>query len=243
MSLDSLDDATFRSMNDVDFPVDKVLRASTPPRTPGLTPVKVDMVVKRGVNDDDIESHGAHFRGTGHILRFIEFMDVGATNGWRLDDVVPAKEIRDRINARWPIEPVEPNYFGEVAERYRYLDGAGEIGIIASVTVPFCGACTRAALGRGQALHLPVRGPGPQPARPHALRRRRRHPRRADPRHLDAPRRPLLRPADLRDHPAAEGRDVAHRRLELLSPGDLQPPRQLCRSGESCLDGASRLEI
>jgi cyclic pyranopterin phosphate synthase len=135
VSLDSLDDATFRSMNDVDAAANA-----------GLTPVKVDMVVKRGHTDQDIESMAEHFRGTGHILRFIEFMDVGSTNGWRMEDVVSAKEIRDRINARWPIEPVDANYFGEVAERYRYKDGAGEIGIIASVTVPFCSTCTRARL-------------------------------------------------------------------------------------------------
>jgi cyclic pyranopterin phosphate synthase len=104
------------------------------------------MVVKRGVNDKDIEAMAAHFRGTGHVLRFIEYMDVGTTNGWRLDDVVPAAEIVERVNARWPIEPAEPNYYGEVAERYRYRDGAGEIGIIASVTLPFCAACTRARL-------------------------------------------------------------------------------------------------
>ena len=111
------------------------------------------MVVKRGATDGDIESMAAHFRGTGHILRFIEFMDVGATNGWRMEDVVPAREIRDRIHALWPIEPAEPNYFGEVAERYRYVDGAGEIGIIASVTVPFCAACTRARLSADGELY------------------------------------------------------------------------------------------
>jgi cyclic pyranopterin phosphate synthase len=146
VSLDSLDDATFRSMNDVDFPVDKVLAAIDAAADAGLTPVKVDMVVKRGHTDGDIESMARHFKGSGHILRFIEFMDVGATNGWRMEDVVTAKEIRDRINAMSPIEPVEPNYFGEVAERYRYVDGSGEIGIIASVTVPFCASCTRARL-------------------------------------------------------------------------------------------------
>jgi cyclic pyranopterin phosphate synthase len=146
VSLDSLDDATFRSMNDVDFPVTKVLDAIDAAANAGLTPVKVDMVVKRGHTDQDIESMAQHFKGSGHILRFIEFMDVGATNGWRMEDVVTAKEIYDRINAVTPIEPVEPNYFGEVAERYRYVDGSGEIGIIASVTVPFCAACTRARL-------------------------------------------------------------------------------------------------
>ena len=101
---------------------------------------------KRQVNDHDIVSMAGHFRNTGHILRFIEFMDVGSTNGWRMDEMVSAAEIVERINAVWPIEPVDPNYYGEVAERYRYIDGAGEIGIIASVTVPFCSACTRSRL-------------------------------------------------------------------------------------------------
>jgi cyclic pyranopterin phosphate synthase len=112
----------------------------------GLTPIKLDMVVKRGINDADVIDMAEHFRGSGKIVRFIEYMDVGNTNGWLLDDVVPAAEIIERINALWPIEPVAPNYPGEVAERYRYRDGAGEIGVIASVTQPFCGACTRARL-------------------------------------------------------------------------------------------------
>ncbi len=146
VSLDSLNEETFQSMNDVGFPAAKVLEAIDNAATAGLTPVKVDMVVKRGINDHDIVSMAEHFRNTGHILRFIEYMDVGTTNGWRMDDVVSAAEIVERINAVWPIEPVEPNYFGEVAERYRYVDGAGEIGIIASVTHAFCGACTRARL-------------------------------------------------------------------------------------------------
>jgi len=146
VSLDSLDDATFMSLNDVDFPASKVLEAIDASADAGLTPVKVDMVVKRGVNDQDIVSMAGHFRNTGHILRFIEFMDVGSTNGWRMDEMVSAAEIVERINAVWPIEPVDPNYYGEVAERYRYIDGAGEIGIIASVTVPFCSACTRSRL-------------------------------------------------------------------------------------------------
>jgi cyclic pyranopterin phosphate synthase len=146
VSLDSLDDATFKAMNDVDFPVAPVLEAIDAAAAAGLTPVKVDMVVKRGVNDIDVLPMAAHFRNSGHILRFIEYMDVGTTNGWRMTDVVPAAEIMARINAEWPIEPVEANYYGEVAERYRYVDGAGEIGIIASVTMPFCGACTRARL-------------------------------------------------------------------------------------------------
>jgi cyclic pyranopterin phosphate synthase len=153
VSLDSLDDATFMAMNDVGFPASKVLDAIDAAAAAGLTPVKVDMVVKRGVNDNDIGSMAEHFRGTGHILRFIEYMDVGTTNGWRMDDVIPAAEILRRIQARWPVEPVEPNYFGEVAERYRYVDGAGELGIIASVTIPFCGACTRARLSADGELY------------------------------------------------------------------------------------------
>ena len=146
VSLDSLDDATFRSMNDVGFPVAKVLEAIENAQAAGLTPVKVDAVVKRGVNDQDIVEMARHFRNSGNILRFIEFMDVGTTNGWRMDDVVSAREIVERINAVWPIEPVDASYYGEVAELYRYTDGAGEIGIIASVTVPFCASCTRARL-------------------------------------------------------------------------------------------------
>jgi cyclic pyranopterin phosphate synthase len=146
VSLDSLDDATFRSMNDVGFPVEKVLEAIDNAAAAGLTPVKVDMVVKRGVNEQDLVQMAGHFRNSGHILRFIEYMDVGTTNGWRMDDVVSAREIVDAVNAEWPIEPVDASYYGEVAERYRYKDGAGEIGIIASVTVPFCADCTRSRL-------------------------------------------------------------------------------------------------
>ena len=146
LSLDSLDETTFQSMNDVGFPVAKVLEAIDNAATAGLTPVKIDMVVKRGVNDHDIVPMARHFRGSGHILRFIEYMDVGTTNGWRLEDMVSAKEILETLQREWPLEPVDPNYFGEVAERYRYLDGPGEVGIIASVTRAFCGACTRARL-------------------------------------------------------------------------------------------------
>ncbi|HLF71301.1 MAG TPA: GTP 3',8-cyclase MoaA [Dehalococcoidia bacterium] len=153
VSLDSLDDETFMSMNDVGFPASKVLEAIDNAATAGLAPVKVDMVVKRGINDQDVVSMARHFRGSGHILRFIEFMDVGSTNGWRMDDVVSAQQIRDQLNAEWPIEPVDANYFGEVAERYRYADGAGEIGIIASVTAPFCSACTRARLSADGELY------------------------------------------------------------------------------------------
>ena len=145
VSLDSLDDATFRAMNDVDFPVARVLEGIEAAAAAGL-PVKVNAVVKRGVNDEGVVEMARHFRGTGHGLRFIEYMDVGATNGWRLDDVVPASEIVERIDAAFPLEPVEAAYRGEVAQRFRYRDGAGEIGVISSVTQPFCGDCTRARI-------------------------------------------------------------------------------------------------
>jgi cyclic pyranopterin phosphate synthase len=146
VSLDSLDDDVFRAMNDVEFPVTTVLEGIEAAATAGLAPVKVNMVVKRGANEDSIVPMARHFHGTGHILRFIEFMDVGATNGWRMDDVVPAAEILATIDAELPLEPLDANYPGEVARRYRYRDGGGEIGIIASVTQPFCGDCTRARL-------------------------------------------------------------------------------------------------
>jgi cyclic pyranopterin phosphate synthase len=146
VSLDSLDDAVFSAMNDVGFSVARVLEGIEGAAAAGLRPVKVNMVVKRGVNDGSVLEMAEHFRGTGHALRFIEFMDVGSSNGWRMDDVVPASEIVRTIDRRWPLEPVDPNYPGEVANRYRYRDGAGEIGVIASVTQPFCGACTRARL-------------------------------------------------------------------------------------------------
>jgi cyclic pyranopterin phosphate synthase len=152
VSLDSLDDEVFRAMNDVDFPVARVLGAIDTAAAAGL-PVKVNVVVKRGVNDGSVLDMARRFRGTGHVVRFIEFMDVGATNGWRLDDVVPAAEIVSTIGAEFPLEPVEPAYRGEVAERYRYLDGEGEIGVIASVTQPFCGNCTRARLSADGKLY------------------------------------------------------------------------------------------
>jgi GTP 3',8-cyclase len=145
VSLDSLDDATFRAMNDVDFPVQGVLDGIEAAAAAGL-PVKVNAVVKRGLNDDGIIDLARQFRGTPHVLRFIEFMDVGHTNGWRMDDVVPAREILERIGAEFPLEPVDAAYRGEVARRWRYADGAGEVGVIASVTQPFCGDCTRARL-------------------------------------------------------------------------------------------------
>jgi len=154
VSLDSLDDAVFRRMNDVDFPVARVLDAIDAASDAGLDPIKIDVVVKRGENDGSIVAMARRFRGTGHILRFIEYMDVGNTNGWRMTDVVSAREIAERIAEHWPIEPLNPNYFGEVAERWRYLDGAGEIGIISSVTQPFCGSCTRARLSADGKLYL-----------------------------------------------------------------------------------------
>ena len=146
VSLDSLDDATFRAMNDVDFPVGKVLAGIEAAAKAGLAPLKINMVVKRGVNEASIVPMARHFKGSGHIVRFIEYMDVGATNGWRMDDVVPAREIIAMIDRELPLEPAEANYTGEVAQRWRYADGAGEIGVIASVTQAFCRDCTRARL-------------------------------------------------------------------------------------------------
>jgi cyclic pyranopterin phosphate synthase len=145
VSLDSLDDDVFRAVNDVDFPVERVLEGIAAAADAGL-PVKVNMVVKRGLNEGSVLDMAGHFRGTGHILRLIEYMDVGTTNGWQMDDVVPAAELIETIGAEWPLEPVDPAYPGEVARRYRYADGAGEIGVIASVTQPFCHDCSRARL-------------------------------------------------------------------------------------------------
>ena len=145
VSLDSLDDAVFGAVNDVDFPVERVLDGIAAAEEAGM-PVKVNMVVKRGLNDGSVLEMAEHFRGTGHILRLIEYMDVGTTNGWQMDDVVPAAELVEAIGAEWPLEPVEPAYPGEVARRYRYADGAGEVGVIASVTQPFCHDCSRARL-------------------------------------------------------------------------------------------------
>src|SRR5512139_555365 len=146
VSLDSLDNEVFKSMNDVDFPVDRVIRGMDAAARVGLTPLKVNMVVKRGLNEDSILPMARFFREKGYILRFIEFMDVGSTNGWRMDDVIPASEIIKRISAEMPLEPLDPNYPGEVAERWRYKDGGGEVGVIASVTQAFCRTCNRARL-------------------------------------------------------------------------------------------------
>ncbi len=146
VSLDSLDDATFKAMNDVDFPVAKVLEGMETAQKVGLEPIKVNMVVKRGTNESSILPMARFLREKGYILRFIEYMDVGHTNGWRTDDVISAKEIVRIIDAEMPLEPADPNYKGEVAERWRYKDGKGEIGVIASVTQPFCSDCNRARL-------------------------------------------------------------------------------------------------
>jgi GTP 3',8-cyclase len=146
VSLDALDDATFRAMSDTSLPVSAVLDGIAAAQAAGLAPVKVNAVLQRGVNDDQIEPLAAWAREVGATLRFIEFMDVGTTNRWKRQFVVPAAEVVERIHALWPIEPVAPLRPGEVAERYRYQDGAGELGVIASVTRPFCGTCSRARL-------------------------------------------------------------------------------------------------
>lgn len=146
VSLDALDDAVFKRMNDSDYPVTKVLEGIEAADAAGLRPVKVNCVVKRGANDDQIVPLARHFRGSGHILRFIEYMDVGSSNDWKLDEVVPSAEVLRRIGEVFPLEAIDPNYPGEVAERWRYQDGAGEIGVISSVTRAFCDTCTRIRL-------------------------------------------------------------------------------------------------
>ena len=168
VSLDSLDDESFRAMNDVDFPVRRVLEGIDAAAAAGL-PVKINAVVKRGANDGGVLALAEHFRASGHVLRFIEYMDVGSTNGWRLEDVVSAEEIVRAISERWPLEPVASDRPDATARRWRYLDGAGEIGVVASVTQPFCGGCSRARLSaegrlytclfaaRGHDLRAPLR--------------------------------------------------------------------------------------
>jgi cyclic pyranopterin phosphate synthase len=152
VSLDSLDDEVFRAMNDVDFPVARVLAGIDAAADAGL-PVKVNVVVKRGLNEGSVVDIARRFRGTGHVVRFIEYMDVGASNGWRLDDVVPASELVQAISEEFPLEPIDRDYRGEVALRWRYRDGAGEIGVVASVTQPFCGDCTRMRLSADGKLY------------------------------------------------------------------------------------------
>jgi len=146
VSLDGIDDAVFKRMNDVDYAVGDVLDGIAAAAAAGLAPIKVNCVVKRGSNDDQILPLARHFRNSGHILRFIEFMDVGASNGWRMDEVLPSAEVIARIHREFPVEPIDANYPGEVAERWRYVDGTGEIGVISSVTQAFCSSCTRIRL-------------------------------------------------------------------------------------------------
>lgn len=146
VSLDAIDDPTFRLMNDVDFPVSKVLDGIDAAHAVGLAPIKVNMVVKRGTNDHAIVPMARHFKGSGHIVRFIEFMDVGSSNGWKMDEVLPSADVVARIHAELPLQQADPNYSGEVAQRWRYADGSGEIGVISSVTQAFCSTCTRARL-------------------------------------------------------------------------------------------------
>ncbi|MGH8765925.1 MAG: GTP 3',8-cyclase MoaA [Burkholderiales bacterium] len=153
VSLDSLDEATFRAMNDADFPVEKVLDGIAAAAEAGFSQIKINMVVKRGVNDAQVVEAARYWRDSGHILRFIEFMDVGSTNGWRMDDVIPSAEIVRRIGEVFPLEPVQANYAGEVAERWRYKDGAGEIGVISSVTQAFCRDCNRMRLSTEGSLY------------------------------------------------------------------------------------------
>lgn len=153
VSLDAIDDETFMKMNDVGHPVAEVLEGIDTAAGAGLGPIKVNAVIQRGVNEHAVLDLADHFRGTGHIVRYIEYMDVGTTNGWRLDDVVPAAEMIGAVDARFPLEPLDPNYVGEVAKRYRYIDGEGEVGVIASVTQPFCGSCTRVRLSADGSIY------------------------------------------------------------------------------------------
>lgn len=153
VSLDSLDDARFRAMNDVNFPVKQVLEGIAAATEVGLQPIKINAVVKKGLNDGDVLSMARYFKNSGLILRFIEYMDVGHTNGWCMDQVVPSRDLIRLIDAKLPIEPIEANYSGEVAERWRYRDGSGEIGFISSVTQAFCRDCTRARLSTDGKLY------------------------------------------------------------------------------------------
>ena len=154
VSLDALDDAVFRRMNDADFPVDEVLAGIAAAQAAGLGPIKINMVVKHGTNDDQILPMARHFKGTGAVLRFIEYMDVGATNGWRMDEVLPSAQVIARIHAELPLRQVAANVLGETAERWRYADGSGEIGVISSVTQAFCADCNRARLSTEGKLFL-----------------------------------------------------------------------------------------
>jgi len=146
VSLDALDEATFKKMNDADYPVERVLEGIEAADAVGLEPIKVNAVIQRDVNEHAILDLAQHFRGTPHVVRFIEYMDVGSTNGWNLDQVVPSKEVIERISAQFPLESLDPLYPGEVAQRWRYRDGSGEVGVISSVTQAFCSSCSRLRL-------------------------------------------------------------------------------------------------
>ncbi|HOZ63426.1 MAG TPA: GTP 3',8-cyclase MoaA [Burkholderiaceae bacterium] len=154
VSLDGLDDTVFRSMNDVDFPVAEVLKGINAAQEAGLGPIKVNMVVKRGTNDHEVLTMARHFKGTGIVLRFIEYMDVGATNGWRMDEVMPSAEVVKRIQTELPLVQLDPSSPGETAERWGYADGGGEVGVISSVTQAFCHDCNRARLSTEGKLYL-----------------------------------------------------------------------------------------
>lgn len=153
VSLDSLNNDVFMAMNDVAFSVDDVLAGIDAAAAAGLTPIKINMVVQKGVNDHTVVDMARHFKGSGHIVRYIEYMDVGTTNQWCMDDVVPGKDIVAMISEAFPLEPVGPNYTGEVAARWQYADGTGEIGVITSVTQPFCATCTRARISAEGSLY------------------------------------------------------------------------------------------
>jgi len=153
VSLDAVDDALFRLAADVDFPVARVLEGIDAANEAGLTPIKINTVVRRGLNEGSILDVARAFRGTGHIVRFIEYMDVGSSNGWQMTDVITAGEILEAIGAEWPLEPVEANYPGEVVNRWRYRDGGGEVGVISSVSQPFCGECTRLRLSADGSIY------------------------------------------------------------------------------------------
>lgn len=154
VSLDGLNDEIFKKMNDVDFPVSDVLDGIQAAQEVGFKNIKVNMVVKKGINDHEIVAMAKHFKGSGVILRFIEFMDVGSSNGWNMEQVLPSKEVISRIHEAFPVEPAESNYIGEVAQRWRYLDGSGEIGVISSVTQTFCHECTRARISTDGQMYL-----------------------------------------------------------------------------------------
>ena len=153
VSLDSLDETVFRAMNDVNYSVTDVLHGIDAAQRAGFTSIKINMVVKKGVNDQNIVAMAQHFKGSGHIVRFIEFMDVGSSNSWRMDDVVPSSKIVSMINDHMPLVEATSNYTGEVAQRWAYADGSGEIGVISSVTQAFCSSCTRARISTDGKLY------------------------------------------------------------------------------------------